>query len=34
MKYRGKIVLYKLKVTKAYFDKISNPNDKRTAPNF
>ena len=34
MKYRGKIVPYKVKVTKAFFDKISNPDDKRTAPNF
>ena len=34
MKYRGKIVPYKLRATKAYFDKTSNTNDKRTAPKF
>ena len=34
MKYRGKIVPYKLSVTKAYFDKISNTNDKWTVPKF
>ena len=34
MKYRAKIVPYKLKVTKAYYDKISNSNDKWTAPKF
>ena len=34
MKYRGKLVPYKLSVTKAYFDQISNANDKRTRSKF
>ena len=34
IKYQGNFVLYKLNITKAYYDKISNTNDKRNAYEF